>query len=206
VVCRLLLPTPLRLAVLTATLAVSDLGNQLSGGSVVAGGVSDEIAHECTGVLVLWALGRRATRRLLVGVLVGSVLIDVDHVPDYLGFNGLTADTQRPYTHSLLTIAALIVGALLVRSRRDLLLGLTLGTAVHLWRDLSESGAGVSLLWPFSVHSDALPHASYVGIMAVVVAVDAWLCWIAKVKPSAGSLPAAQCHSTPSVDVDRRAT
>jgi hypothetical protein len=175
VVTRLRAPTPLALAIVTVTLAVSDLGNQLTGGSLVFG-VSDELAHECTGILVLWLLGRRATSRFLAGMMIGSVAIDLDHVPGYLGFNGLTAATPRPYPHSLLTIAALVAGILLARRRRDLLIGLTLGTAIHLWRDLAESGAGVSLLWPFSDHSFTLSHASYVAVMAAVVAIDA-LIW-----------------------------
>ena len=35
----------------------------------------------------------------IVGCLVGSVVIDLDHIPLFLGSDLLTAQTNRPFTH-----------------------------------------------------------------------------------------------------------
>ena len=53
------------------------------------------------------------------------------------------------------------------------MLGVLFGLALHFWRDLSEPGTGVALLWPFSDHSFSTSHASYLILMAMVVAVAA---------------------------------
>ncbi len=159
-------------------LAAFDCGSQLAGESFFPGGPLDELAHLLTTVLVVWALGRRARERFLVPALFASVLIDLDHLPGRLGINWLTAGLPRPYTHSLLTIAALLVGALLWRRRRDVLLGVALGLAIHFWRDLAEPGGGVALLWPVSHHALSLPHAGYAMAMLAIVAVDAYRCHV----------------------------
>ena len=107
--------------------------------------------------------------------LIGSVAIDVDHIPQYLGYYFLTAGTPRPYTHSLLTIAVLlsIAFALVIRRHRLLFLGLALGVALHFFRDLAEgNGNGVALLWPFTDHAFSYPHSTYLALMACVVAAD----------------------------------
>lgn len=168
--------TPAALGAAVLGLVAFDWGSQLAGGSFFPGGPLDELAHLLTTLLVVWALGRRARERFVVPALLASVLIDVDHVPDRLGIDVLTAGTPRPYTHSLLTIGALLVAALLWRRRRDVLLGIALGLAIHFWRDLAEPGTGVALLWPFSYHSFSLPHAGYLIAMLAVVAVDAYRC------------------------------
>ena len=121
--------------------------------------------------------------------LFASVLIDMDHVPGRLGVDVLTAGTPRPYTHSLLTIAVVLVGALLWRRRRDVLLGVALGLGIHFLRDLAEPGSGVALLWPFSDRSFNVPHASYVVAMLAVVAVDAYRCRVQRTAATRQSLP-----------------
>jgi hypothetical protein len=171
---KLLTPTVARLAFVGGVLALSDWGSELAGNTFLPGGPLDELAHLCTCLLVLWALGRGPTERFLGPALVVSVAIDLDHVPGQLGIDWLTAGTPRPYTHSLSTIAVVLVAALMVRRRRDLLLGIAVGLVVHFWRDLSEPGSGVSLLWPWSYRAFQLPHASYVAAMTVIVAVGAW--------------------------------
>jgi membrane-bound metal-dependent hydrolase YbcI (DUF457 family) len=128
--------------------------------------------------LVLWALGRTACRRFLIPALIASVAIDLDHVPGQLGAHWLTAGTPRPYTHSLLTIVVVLGVALVGRRRRDVALGIALGLAIHFFRDLSEPGSGVALLWPWSDHSFSLPHGSYVASMALVVLFDASRVWL----------------------------
>ncbi len=70
-------------------------------------GALDEPAHLATGMLVvalLLALMRfRPTVAFVAAALVASTAIDVDHIPQYLGWNGLTEGAPRPFTHSLLT-------------------------------------------------------------------------------------------------------
>jgi membrane-bound metal-dependent hydrolase YbcI (DUF457 family) len=101
------------------------------------------------------------------------VAIDADHIPQHLGTQALTAGTPRPYTHSLLTLVVLGLGAVVWRRRREVLLGLCLGVTIHLWRDLSEPGSGVALLWPLSDRGFALAHWSYVAGVVVATAVAA---------------------------------
>ncbi len=171
-----LAPRPPTLLLTVVGLALADWGSELTGDSVLPGGPLDELAHLLTMVLVLWALGRRVTERFLVPALIASVAIDLDHVPQHLGTNFLTAGTPRPYTHSLLTLVVVLVLAALWRTAggRRVLVGVALGLAVHFWRDLGESGTGVALLWPLTKASASLPHWSYlvvmVGIAAAVVA------------------------------------
>lgn len=137
-------------------------------------GPVDELAHLLTGALVLAALRGVVDRRFAVGLLVMSVLLDVDHVPGLLGLDWITHGTDRPYTHSLLTIAVVGLAAILWRGRRSPLLGALLGIGVHLARDLSESASGVPLAWPLSLRSFTLPHWAYLLAMSVVLAVALW--------------------------------
>jgi hypothetical protein len=172
---RVLRPTPATLAAAVALLAAADWGSRLAGDSVVPGGPLDETAHVLTMLLVLWAVGPAVTRRFAVPALIASVAIDADHVPQHLGTRFLTEGTPRPYTHSLLTLVVVLVLATTARgpTARRALLGALVGLAVHFWRDLSESGSGVALLWPFADAAFTLPHWSYVAVMAAVAAVDA---------------------------------
>jgi len=168
--------SPATLAVAVVVLAGADWGTMLAGDSLFPGGPLDEIAHLLTTLLAFWALAPRVRERFLVPALIASVAIDLDHIPARLGADWLTAGTPRPYTHSLLTIAVVLAIAVLWRRRRDLLLGVAIGLAIHFWRDMAEGGSGVSLLWPVSYHSFQYPHGVYVTVMAVFVLVDAALC------------------------------
>jgi hypothetical protein len=166
--------TPATLLVAVVLLAVADRGSELAGGSTIPGGPLDETAHLMTTLLVLWAFGRGTLGRFELSAMIATAGIDSDHIPDRLGVTLLTNGTPRPYTHSLLAIAVVLVGAALWRRRRDVLLGVALGLGIHFWRDLSEPASGVSLLWPWSDHGFTMPHASYVAVMGICVAVDAW--------------------------------
>ncbi len=161
------------LFVAAVALAATAWGARRVGEPLVPAALLDESAHLLTTVLVLWALGSGACQRFLVPALITSVAIDVDHVPDRLGSDWLTTGTPRPYPHSLVTIGAVLIAALLWRRRRDLLVGIAMGLALHLWWDLAESNAGVSLLWPFSYRSFSVPYAVYVFSMILVIGIDA---------------------------------
>jgi inner membrane protein len=151
-------------------LVAADWAYRLAGDSFFPGGPLDEIAHLLTTLIVVCAFPARIRDRVLVPALVASVLIDLDHVPAQLGHDFLTRGTQRPYTHSLLSIAVVLGAAALWRSRRDVMLGIALGLAIHFWRDMSEADAGVALLWPWSDHSFTLSHAGYLVVMALFLA------------------------------------
>jgi inner membrane protein len=172
---------PLRLSARTLGAAVvglvaADWAFRLAGDSVFPGGLLDEIAHVLTTLIVLWALGPWIWDRFALPALVASVAIDLDHVPGQLGDEFLTRGTSRPYTHSLLTIAVVLVAAALWRSRRDVMLAIALGLAIHFSRDMSEADAGVALLWPFSDHSFTLWHAGYLIVMGLFAAAGAVRC------------------------------
>jgi inner membrane protein len=176
--------TPAALIVATVLLVVADQAYEHAGDSLVPGGLLDETAHVLTMLLVLWALAPRASvRRVFLPALAASVAIDADHIPGYLGSDWLTAGTSRPYTHSLLVVAIILTVALPAGRRRVVVLAVALGVAVHLWRDLSETGSGVALLWPWSDRAFALSHSSYLVAMAVVVLIDAVRCGAAPVRP-----------------------
>lgn len=168
--------SPARLAVGVLALAAADWGTQVAGASAVPGGPLDEVAHALTTLLIFWAVGRRVSQPLLVPALIASVAIDLDHIPDRLGVSWLTSGTPRPYTHSLMTILVLLGAAALSRPRRFVLAGIAAGLAIHFWRDMSEHGSGVSLLWPESYRVFSFPHAYYVLVMFAVVGVDALRC------------------------------
>lgn len=172
----LLTLSPATLALASVLLAAADWAYTIAGDGVFPGGALDEIAHLLTTLLVLWALGPRVCKRFLAPALIASVAIDADHIPGQLGVNWLTAGTPRPYTHSLLSIVVVLALAALWRGRRDLALGVAIGLAIHLWRDMAEGGSGVSLLWPVSYHSFQYPHGVYLGAMALFVLIDAARC------------------------------
>jgi membrane-bound metal-dependent hydrolase YbcI (DUF457 family) len=166
--------SPPTVAVCALLLLAADWASGRADTSFLPGGPLDALAHLLTALLLLQALPPRYRARLAPPALFASVAIDLDHIPQYLGNDFLTAGTARPYPHSLLTIAVLLGAALLVRRRRDLLLGLALGVALHFFRDLAESGGtGVPLLWPLSDRSFGYPHATYLALMLCVAAADA---------------------------------
>jgi hypothetical protein len=77
-------------------LIAADIGCQLTEGSVASLGLLHELAHLPTMLFVLWAVGARLDRPFAKAALVMSVAIDVDHIPQYLGWDGLTKGTPRP--------------------------------------------------------------------------------------------------------------
>ena len=168
--------SPLQIAAALLLLLASDWASLHAGSSFLPGGPLDETAHLLTALLLLQALPPRPRARIALPALVGSVAIDLDHVPQSLGHYFLTAGTARPYTHSLLTIVVLLAIALAARRRRQLFLGLALGVGLHFFRDLAEGGGGgVPLLWPFTDHAFSYAHGTYLALMVCVAAADAYL-------------------------------
>lgn len=146
--------------------------------SLAVHGVLDEVGHlATTGVLLSVGLrlvpAHRRPRPVVVAMaLVGSVLIDVDHVPAVLGWEGLTEGTPRPYPHSVTTLALLALAAVVApRQARPYALAALAGVAAHLFRDLGT--APVALFWPLSSSGQEIPYAYYLGLTAVAAVADA---------------------------------
>jgi inner membrane protein len=111
-------------------------------------GVGDETAHLATTALLLAPFAARVDTPVVLAALVGSVALDVDHVPVYAR---LLSDDRRPGTHSIATPAVVAaIGCLpgLRREQRRVVWGLCAGLASHLLRDVLTGGA--PLLWPWS--------------------------------------------------------
>lgn len=138
-------------------------------------GLLDEPAHLLTAWLALAALGLAglcgATSALLPWVLLGSVALDVDHVPLYLWDEPVAHHGSRPVTHAAVTVVVLVLVAALTRARgRTAALGLAAGVTLHLVRDVA-TGPGIPLLWPLDGTDVRLPYAAYLAAVVLAAAV-----------------------------------
>lgn len=151
-----------------AAVALLDVAASLRDWSIPITGLLDEPAHLLTAWLFLAALGFRWGTRLQAWTLLGAVGIDLDHVPLYLWWEGISAPGGRPVTHSLATVLVLVAMAAVPRLRTPAL-GLALGVVLHLARDLA-TGPGVPLLWPLSTTSALLPYPVYAAALGITAA------------------------------------
>lgn len=141
----------------------------LEGGthSLLATGIADETAHASTMVILLLGFSVLRSAPFIAGCLVGSVAIDIDHLPLILGSNLLTEETHRPLTHGLLTMGIVLVMSLAARGNWSPFgIGIVVGLAAHFVRDMATSTAGVPLLWPVSTTGFLLPYPIYVALLA----------------------------------------
>jgi len=163
----------LPLALVGLVLALDAVSSQVPF-HVVWTGLLDEPAHLATTAVVLLALVPRWCRDhpgLSLVVLASSTLIDVDHVPLFLGVDAVAATPMsRPFTHSLLTPLVLVALAVLVTRARPVLLAAAAGVTLHFTRDLG-TGDGLPLVWPLSTGDVAVPYAVYVAALVVVAGV-----------------------------------
>ena len=165
---RVLTPV-LRPSAALAAILLLDLVREARGWPLPALGLLDEPAHLLTAWLVLAAVTARTTALgILPWVLAGAVLLDLDHVPLFLGFDVTATQSGRPVTHSLTTVAVLLLAALVVRRWRAALAGLAAGVATQLLRDLS-TGPGVPLFWPVLATDVRLPYLAYVLVLVALV-------------------------------------
>jgi len=127
---------------------------------IVASGLLDESAHVITARLVIGPRLAFLDSSFAAGVLIGSVLIDVDHVPLLLLKLPMDSAEDRPVSHSLLV--PILVGAISTTTRgrvQSALLGVATGTLCHFMRDLSCGG--IPAYWPFTRRLIAVPYAVY---------------------------------------------
>jgi inner membrane protein len=140
--------------------------------SLAVAGLLDESDHLATAALALAFVRHPPTESLLVGLALGGVAIDADHLPVEFGSSILTDGTGRPYTHSLMTVAAAAIAAGLTSGRVfRFAAGVSLGLASHLLRDMGTGG--VPLAWPFSKENVEIPYLAYAALLSLA-AVVAW--------------------------------
>jgi hypothetical protein len=130
----------------------------------------DETAHIVTALLTHLGLGLPLTRSAVFGTLAGATLLDIDHVPQYLGWHVLASRTVRPVTHSLTTV--LVIGLAAQFSPRHLrwpVRCVAIGAATQLARDL---GTGpVPLWWPVREQEVQVPYVVYAGLLGLLAVV-----------------------------------
>ena len=90
--------TPLQVLGCAAILYSADWGFQQSGGSFFPGGPLDETAHLLTALLLLQALPPRWRAKIAVPALIGSVAIDLDHIPQLPRLQLPDASARRGHT------------------------------------------------------------------------------------------------------------
>jgi inner membrane protein len=156
-------------------------------------GLVDEPAHIATCLLLMLALAVVARFRpalaFAAAALVASVAIDLDHLPQYLGWDVLSGDGPRPYPHCLLTVALIVALASFAPARlQPILLGAAFGVAAHLFRDLA-TGPGVALFWPLSDAVVELPYAAFAAGLALAVALTAAPFLLARADAPPAALP-----------------
>jgi hypothetical protein len=133
-------------------------------------GVVDEAAHAATGVALLAALPR-ADAEFVRGFAAGSILLDIDHLPELWGSRWLRPRGVRPLPHSFWLPGALL--GLGVRRSNKAALGAGAGLAGHLLRDLSTGKTAVPLLWPLTRRRFRVRYRKYIAVMALLAAVGA---------------------------------
>lgn len=159
-------------------LLILTIDSWMSGGAhpLISMGIADETAHLSTMVIVLLAFPILRNNAFILGCLAGSVAIDVDHIPLILGSDILNVDTNRPFTHSLLTMGIVLGLALVGRGRwRAVGLGLVVGLSAHFLRDMATSSAGVPLFWPVVAHGFTLPYPFYAAVMALALLITPFM-------------------------------
>jgi membrane-bound metal-dependent hydrolase YbcI (DUF457 family) len=137
----------------------------------LAFGLVDEPAHLATCAILVLALaalgGRRLPLAFVAAALLASVAIDLDHLPGYLGWDGLIGQAPRPLTHSLLPVLVLLgCGFLAPRRYKPAMFGIAFGISAHLLRDVA-TGPGVPLLWPLP-DVVAAPYGAFAVLLALL--------------------------------------
>lgn len=132
---------------------------------LVLHGVADEIAHTLTAFIWYTAGVAIGLPIVFAATIVGTVALDIDHLPLLFGWIGTPLGTSRPGSHSLLPVLLILLLAAGDRARRGWWASVALGVLCHLWRDL---GTGhVALLWPFSSQVVSIPYGIYLAGLAV---------------------------------------
>jgi membrane-bound metal-dependent hydrolase YbcI (DUF457 family) len=172
-----------RCASLVAAIVLIDLVLLRHPFGFAARALMDEPCHLATAVVVLGAItrlqGRLPRVAFIWAMLIGSVAIDIDHLPGQLAARGMFyGNLPRPYTHALWLLVVLIVIAVAAARRAripgraraalvaSVFAGATWGIAAHFLRDVAT--APISLLWPISGASFQVSYGWYLGALLVI--------------------------------------
>jgi membrane-bound metal-dependent hydrolase YbcI (DUF457 family) len=120
-------------------------------------GIFDHPAHLATSGLVALNAPEREGR-WMQGLMAGSLVPDIDHVPLALRRDRPKQGDPRPVSHCLLAVAPVALAAGVTQS--ELLHGAATGMVAHYARDLGV-GSGVPLLWPLTRRSFRVPYGAY---------------------------------------------
>lgn len=134
-------------------------------------GLADEIAHALTGYLLVSLLIILGVPLSLPAAVLGSVIIDLDHIPEVLGWIPPPDETTRFITHSMATVAMVAAIGLFDRKRRSVWFSVAVGITLHLIRDMATGT--VRFWWPISPdvhHVDYSLYAFVLGIAGVTIA------------------------------------
>jgi inner membrane protein len=126
----------------------------------------DETAHVLTALLLLRPRLEQPER--VLATAAGSTLVDLDHLPAFLGGTLFDRDASNRPTHSLVLIAALLGLAQAVPSRRSLLRAFALGALTHLFRDLASGD--VPLFTPLWRREVRLPSYGVYALLLLAAA------------------------------------
>ncbi len=132
-------------------------------------GIYDWIGHLLTALIVYEGLVTWRREIPVWAVLTGAVVLDLGHVLTFLGLAEPIAGSSRNGTHSASVVVLLLAVTLVDRPRWSVWIGLGLGAATHLWRDM---GTGtVPLLWPWRNEVVSVPFWTYLmGTVAIGLA------------------------------------
>jgi inner membrane protein len=137
--------------------------------SLPVGGTLDATGHFATGAIVACAAWALNVRLPWFWVLVGSVVVDVDHFLVWFDVIDRFDSTSRGVLHTLASVWLVLALAACLPRYRDALVALAVGIASHLFRDL---GTGtVQIAWPVLDTLRAISHRGYLLALASLAAI-----------------------------------
>lgn len=151
---------------LVAGVLISDAVLCRANPGLAIAGALDESAHVATTLLIGRKIGRHLDTLERVGACMGSIMIDIDHVPLLILKRPMESAEDRPVTHSLSTLLVLTLVARTLPDRpRRFLNGLIAGTISHFVRDLATGG--VPLVWPMHRRLIRVPYRAYAALLVM---------------------------------------
>jgi hypothetical protein len=132
---------------LAGSVALVDAVLRASSPRLAVAAMLDESAHVATTLLLLGPAQLPRGSAFRCGAIVGSVIIDLDHLPAVLRHHPLRSAEDRPVTHSMPTLGLVyLLAAAAGAPSRPARLGLAVGVTSHFIRDLATGG--LPLFWP----------------------------------------------------------
>lgn len=133
-------------------------------------GVLDQTAHLATALIVFFLVAPYTSGYFKLGVIAGTVLIDLDHIPALWDSALFTTQDGRHVSHSILTIAIMLgLVWILKGSAQRAMLGVALGIMVHFFRDLATGG--IPLWWPIDSQTVEISYVVYMTTLGFLAAI-----------------------------------